>query len=55
MKTELKLCDTDDDGEKSVTEKKYNPHKGTEQSSPPVLLKSVETWHGRNKMFSFCQ
>ena len=23
--------------------KKYNPHKGTEQSSPLVLLKSVET------------
>ena len=34
--------------------KKYNLHKGTEQSSPLVLLKSVETWHGRNKMFSVC-
>ena len=55
MKTDLKLCDTDDDGENPRQKKKYNPRKGTEQSSPLVLLKSVETWHGRNKMFSFCQ
>ena len=54
MKTDPKLFDTDDDGENPRQKKKYNPHKGTEQSSPLVLLTSVETWHGRNKMFSVC-
>ena len=54
MKTDLKLCDTDGDGENPRQKKKYNPRKGTEQSSPLVLLKSVETSHGRNKMFSVC-
>ena len=54
MKTDLKLCDTDGDGENPRQKKKYNPRKETEQSSPLVLLKSVETSHGRNKMFSVC-
>ena len=54
MKTDLKLCDTDGDGENPRQKKKYNPRKETEQSSPLVLLKSVETSHRRNKMFSVC-
>ena len=55
MKTDLKLCDKDGDGEKSVKEKKYNSHQGTEQSSPQVLLKSVKkTQHGGHNTFSFC-
>ena len=50
MKTDLKLCDRDGDGEKSVKETtsiKYNPRRGIEQSSPPDLLKCEETRQGR--------
>ena len=53
MKTDPKLCDRDGDGE-NLWKKKYNPHQGKEQSSPLVLLRIVETRHGRQKTLSFC-
>ena len=55
MKTDLKLCDKDDDGENPWKKKNTIPsERGTEQSSPLVQLKCEETPHGRHKTFSFC-
>ena len=48
----LYASDTTEMLAKIVKEKKYNPRRGTEQSSPLVLLKCEETRHGRHKTFS---